>query len=111
MLLAVAIGPGLVLHTFGDMTHENEAHGHIAATIADLNHVETHVDGEDCSFEHDHDQSHAANFSVAGFTGPVIVVEASLEAETIIYLPTDEERLIVAPSSDIDKPPRLTATA
>jgi len=101
-LLVFSMGPGLAFHALSDLAHA-DAHEHpyefTAPTAID------HAGGT-CSFEHEHDESHAASVSVACLTAPSAVVELASHAELIHFSYHQQSQPDGALLGELSKPPR-----
>lgn len=115
-LLAFGIGPGMALHVLADSYHAAHHHDHHAHYMEDYAgisfatslHAHDHDhEGDTCSFDHEHDQSHAAAFSAACLAAPVTVADAGLTAEPVIYPSAEQLHPDSMTPTGPGKPPRL----
>jgi len=101
-LLVFSMGPGLAFHALSDLAHA-DAHEHqyefTAPTAID------HVGGT-CSFEHEHDESHAASVSVACLNAPGASVDLAFHAEAIHFPYHQQSKPNGALLGELSKPPR-----
>jgi len=110
-LIIFAAGPAYSLHLMGDAHHNAHTDHHHDFESADLQFADGDDDERSCSLDHDHDRRDATNLTFACLTAPPAAAVVNLGIAPVIY--PSEARLI--PPSDhalnIEKPPRLTASA